>query len=199
VAIQRRYGASSVGARIRNQPSRPYLAAVGLAALALAGAGCGGDDEKSTATSPSTDAQTESAETEIPQTQTEATETTDAKEFEDKADTSGKGTGGAKSPEDQPGGAGDEVPASSQALLTGKGGKIAPDVVSVPPFLAISVELRSADGATYALQSGRKRLQVGADVKSRTTTFAGLRPGKALVLTGPQGKVTVVADAEPGP
>jgi hypothetical protein len=176
-------------------PSR-YLAAVALAALALAG--CGGDDEKKssdTDRAPST--ATETATTEA-KTETAKTEAGDDKQFEDKVKTT-EGTGGAKSPEDQPGGAGDEVPASSQALFTGKGGRITPDTISVPPFLAISAKLRSADGKSYTLKGGGRTLAVGGDIRERSTTFSGLRPGKAIVLRGPQGNVTVVADAEPGP
>jgi hypothetical protein len=179
--------------------SRSFFA-VGLAALALAAAGCGGDDEKSAATTETTSSggsPTKSVQTESPRTETESTETTGTQTGDDKG--GGNGTGGAKSPEDQPGGAGDEVPASSLAQFTGKGGKLTPSVVSVPPFLAIQVELRSADGASYALRAGTRRLEVGGDVKSRATSFGGLRPGKSLVLSGPQGKVAVVADAEPGP
>ena len=51
---------------------------------------------------------------------------------------------------------------SSQALFTGRGGRLTPRVVRVPPFIAIRVELRSADGATYAPlgQDGRAERDV---------------------------------------
>ena len=56
---------------------------------------------------------------------------------------------------------GDEVAASSQALFTGRGGKLSPRWSSVPPFIAIRVELRSADGGAYELRGGGKTLRVG--------------------------------------
>ena len=169
-------------------------AAAGLAALVLVAAGCGGDDEKDkagggpeTATEQTETTDTATAETAPPATETEPAET-------------GEDSGGTKAPgEDQPGGAGDEVPNSSQALVTGRGGRLAPAAVSVPPFIAITVELRSADGQDYALRGGGKSLAAGEGQNSATATFDGLRPGRKLVLSGPQGRVTVTANAEPGP
>ena len=61
------------------------------------------------------------------------------------------------SPEDQPGGAGDEEPARSLALLTGEGGRITPPTVRVPAFISIRVELRSGDGREYGLRFGDTR------------------------------------------
>ena len=106
---------------------------------------------------------------------------------------------GQPSPENQPGGAGDEVPASSQALITGRDGRLHPTVVRVPPFIAIRVELKSADGVEYELAGGGRDVKAGGEIQSASTTYDGLRPGKRLVLSGPQGKVTIEATAEPGP
>jgi hypothetical protein len=103
------------------------------------------------------------------------------------------------SPEDQQGGAGDEIPASSQALFTGRGGRISPRVVRVPPFIAIRVELRSADGERYGLAAGGRSVRAGGPVEGTSAVFDGLRPGKRLVLSGPGGRVVVEASAEPGP
>ena len=69
--------------------------------------------------------------------------------------------GGTGSPEDQPGGAGDEIPARSQALISGRGGRLSPRLVRVPPFISVRVELRSTDGARYSLRGGGKTLTVG--------------------------------------
>ena len=102
------------------------------------------------------------------------------------------------SPEDQPGGAGDEQPASSQALFTGKGGAVRPRVVRVPPFIAVRVELRSADGRAYRLRFGRRSIAVGRGRRSASSSFDGLRPGTRLVGTG-AGRVVIEASAEPGP
>lgn len=170
-------------------------AAALTAALALAVAGCGGDDESDkakgtdtqTTATQNTDTATETAETQPPATETEPSET-------------GEDNGGTEAPgEDQPGGAGDEVPNATQALVTGRGGKLSPRTVSVPPFIAITVELRSSDGRDYALRGGGKSLAAGEGENSATVTFDGLRPGRTLVLSGPQGRVVVSANAEPGP
>ena len=168
-----------------------------LAALALTA--CGDDegrveqDTASTTTSPSTTpTDTSPAETE--------TETERETETEQETDSGGSGgTGGASPGEEQEGGAGDEIGASSQALVTGRGGRLSPRVVRVPPFIAVRVELRSADGQTYELRARGRTLRADSDVSSASTSFAGLRPGKRLVLTGSSGRVVVEASAEPGP
>lgn len=102
------------------------------------------------------------------------------------------------SPEDRPGGAGDEQPASSQALFTGRGGRVRPGRVQVPPFIAIRVELRSGDGRAYWLRFGRRSVAVGGRRRSASHIFGGLRPGRRLVGTG-AGRVVIEASAEPGP
>jgi hypothetical protein len=104
-------------------------------------------------------------------------------------------------PEDQPGGAGDEEPARTLALFTAKDGRITPRVVRVPAFISIQVELRSPNGDKYALRFGDVTITAGGDLNSVSTTIDGLRPGKAIVGT-PQGqgnRVRVEATAEPGP
>jgi hypothetical protein len=162
------------------------LAAIGLTA-------CGEDEEGATTAQP-TSPEVTATET-APTTET-APQRTDTSE--DGTDTAEE-PGGGESPEDQPGGAGDEVPARSQALITGSGGRLSPRVVRVPPFISIRVELRSADGGDYALSARGRKLDAGGQLSAVSTTFAGLRPGKRLVLDGPQGRVVVEASAEPGP
>jgi hypothetical protein len=163
--------------------------------FALGLAACGDDEDGNGATGYGAGAKTEQTDTAT--TETTATETTGA-------ETGGEAEGGgakppSTSPEEQEGGAGDEVPASSQALVTGNGGKLSPGTVRVPPFIAIRVQLRSADGGEYALTGGGKTIKAGGEIESAGTTFDGLRTGEKLVLSGPQGKVTIVANAEPGP
>ena len=164
--------------------------AAAAAALALGLVGCGGDDDEEqpaadggqrsqttarTATGPSPDA--------APTTQAEPGGRT-------------KTTG----PEDQPGGAGDEEPARSQALLTGRGGRISPRLVRVPPFISVRVELRSADGREYGLRMAGRRLSVGGGSRSASTTLDGLRPGAAYLGRGSDAsRLRIEASAEPGP
>jgi len=94
---------------------------------------------------------------------------------------------------------GDEVPISTQALFTGRGGKITPRKIEVPPFIAVTVVLRSADGKSYGIEvpghgvitNGRAQLKL-----------AGLRAGDRYVLktTGATpAKLIIEANAEPGP
>lgn len=174
-------------------PMRP--AAVALVAVVLVVSGCGADDEDGGSKSGTATGGKgpPSARTGNGETKTGATDT----------DTAGKdATKPIASPENQPGGAGDEEPARTQAELTGRGGRIAPRVVRVPPFIAIRVELRSADGRTYELRLKRRALRADRDVAAATTDVAGLRPGKRLVaqpVNGAGNAVVIEASAEPGP
>jgi hypothetical protein len=173
---------------------RAALLALGCL-LVLVVAGCGGDDEGGGTTTETTPTVTEA----LTETETEVeTETETEIETETEVETQT-----STSPEDQPGGAGDEEPARSQALFTGRGGRITPPVVKVPPFIAIRVELRSADGQSYSLDFGSNKEVVTNDqIASASTLFPGLRPNQRLVgapVGGAGNRVTVVASAEPGP
>ena len=160
----------------------------------LALAGCGDDDEESAA----------GGETEQTQTQTETTgmETTEtvppptAEEPEPPTETEAE-----TSPEDMPGGAGDEEPARTLALFTGEGGRITPRVIRVPAFISIRIELRSADGREYGLEFDGETIQVSGGLGSVSTTIDGLRPGETVLgtPTGAGNRVRVEATAEPGP
>jgi hypothetical protein len=179
------------------RPSR-FSAALLATVFALGLAACGGDDEDGN--SPTGNG----AGSKTEQTDTAATDTTATETDAAGTETGGEAEGGgakppSTSPEEQEGGAGDEIPASSQALITGSGGKLSPGTVRVPPFIAIRVQLRSADGVEYELKGGGKTIKAGGEIETAGTTFDGLRSGEKLVLSGPQGKITVVANAEPGP
>jgi hypothetical protein len=180
--------------------TRKFTRIVAFACLfaALAGvSGCGGDDEGDS-TTPAATAPAETATTES----TAGTETED--EAEKPAETE---TEQAEEPEempggeDTPGGAGDEEPARTLALFTARGGRITPRVVRVPAFIAVKVELRSADGQTYALRFGDTTITAGAELSSVSTTIDGLRPGEAITgKPASQGNpVRIEATAEPGP
>ncbi len=164
-----------------------------LVALALSGAACGGDDDEEPSTTPEL-------------TETSATETTEsaptATETETEAEPPpAETTPPEESPEDEPGGAGDEEPARTLALFTARDGRITPRVVRVPAFISIQVELRSADGATYALRFGDTMITAGGDLSSVSTTIDGLRPGEAIVgrPRDAGNRVRIEATAEPGP
>jgi hypothetical protein len=173
----------------RQKFTRKLLAAA-LVACALSVSACGDDEETQTspAVTPTETEATESApaetETEV-ETEASATETTPPSE----------------SPEDMPGGAGDEEPARTLALFTARDGQIRPRVVRVPAFISIQVELRSADGATYKLTFGDVGLEAGGALNSVSTTIDGLRPGEAITgrPSGAGNRVRIEATAEPGP
>ncbi len=174
------------------------LAAVGLA-LTL---GACGDDEgrvsqepAGTETSQGTSTATTPTDTAPAETETAPAETAPGDAGAGLSDGHG---GGHAAPEDRPGGAGDEIPASTQALFTGRSGRISPRIVRVPPFIAVRVELRSGDGATYELSGAGKTLRA-AGGPAESVVFDGLRPGKRLALTGSGGRVIIEASAEPGP
>jgi hypothetical protein len=174
---------------------RPLRKFVFPALLALAIAGCGGDDDDS------------SAKSKLEVEQKVLTDTTST-QVEPKTETlpnDGNGNGLEKEPESQTGGAGDETPAQTLALFTGKDGRITPHVVRVPAYISVLVQLRGADDAGYSITFGDKNIRVSPGLSSAGTRFAGLKPGAKLVgqaTTGQgtdAGTVTISATAEPGP
>jgi hypothetical protein len=180
---------------------RRHLAPVVLALL-LAFAGCGGDDEEPAATTEAPPPTAEPAPTETEaeaETETGETEAEPDPEPEPEPEPE-EPAGPPASPEDQPGGAGDEEPAQSLALLTGENGRITPRRVRVPAFISIRVELRSKD-EEYGLRFRGATLRVSDGLGSASTTIDGLRPGEAVVgiPTGPGNRVRIEATAEPGP
>jgi len=160
----------------------------------LAFGGCGGDDSGGTTPTTAVGTDTTSTEATPTETQTEATPTGTSTEATPATPTE-------TSPEAMPGGAGDEEPARTLALFTGRGGRITPRIVRVPAFIAVQIELRSADGATYALRFGDTTLTAGGQFDAVSTTIDGLRPNEAIVGTpkGTGNRVRISATAEPGP
>jgi hypothetical protein len=160
-----------------------------LVAAALGAAGCGGDDEPASTTPAAT------AETETTATLSTPEETPTATSPTETIPTTGS------SPEDMPGGAGDEEPARTLALFTARGGQIRPRLVRVPAFISVQIELRSADGENYALRFGDVTIRAGGAINSTSTTIDGLRPGESIagVPQGAGNKVRISATAEPGP
>jgi hypothetical protein len=174
-----------------------------LSAVVLVLIGCGGDDEGDS-TSPAATAPAETATTEsTPGTETEQEAEKPAETETEPSERPEDVPGGDDVPggEDMPGGAGDEEPARTLALFTARGGRITPRVVRVPAFIAVQVELRSADGQTYALRFGDTTITAGGELSSVSTTIDGLRPGEAITgKPASQGNpVRIEATAEPGP
>lgn len=172
---------------------RLKLPAISVSLVFLALAGCGGDDEgagskSATGTDTTPGAPTAPAPAKDGQAQTQPPKKATPKRV--------------TSPEDQQGGAGDEEPARTQAELTGRGGRISPRTVRVPPYISLSVQLHSADRGTYELMLKGRRLRADRDVATATTEVAGLRPGRRLVarpVNGAGNAVVISATADPGP
>jgi hypothetical protein len=188
---------------VRPAAARRALTALVLALL-LAGAGCGGDDDEPAATTeaqPPPTAEPAPTETEETEAETEGTETEAREPGAEPEPTEPAPAEPPESPEDQPGGAGDEEPARALALLTGEDGRITPRRVRVPAYISIRVELRAEDGREYGLRFGDDTIRVSGGLSSVSTTIDGLRPGEAVVgtPTGPGNRVRIEATAEPGP
>ena len=162
-----------------------------LAAVAVVGlvSGCGGDDEEAEPApepAPVTTAR--------PPVTTPPPETTPAAPAPD-PDSEPR----TVPPEEQQG---DEEPIRSEAVFTGKGGRLTPREIRVPAFIAVRVILRGVDVGRdqgYSLRIGGKLLAVGHTRTLDDVQLSGLRPGKAYEGKSPQGNVRVVATAEPGP
>jgi hypothetical protein len=164
---------------------RPFVGICVLGLILLGSAGCGGDDEPKTAGAP------DKTSGPVTQTQAESTETV----------VEGTTTDRTSPEQEVPGGPGDEEPAYSQALLTGRNGRINPPLVQVPPYIAIRVELHSADGVPYGLRFGNAKLQTRAR-ETDSVLLGGLRPGRRVIGTpvgGGGNRVVISASAEPGP
>jgi hypothetical protein len=171
------------------------LAAASAAAAIVLAAGCGGDDEEGTETGAGPNQKPPTRTVTVPAATTPAEK--DTSTSKEKGEPARGGAG--KSPEDQPGGAGDEEPARSEVVLTGKRGQIGPGLVKVPPFVSVQVVLRSGDGKPYVAAFGKKILRAGLKGARDSATFDGLRPGKRLVGTSVSGRLVIEASAEPGP
>jgi hypothetical protein len=165
--------------------------------LMLALAACGGDDEPAGATA-------ERAQTEARTEAEERSETESATEADTESETESE-TEVPTSPEELEGGGGDEEPARTLALFTGRDGRITPRVVRVPAFISVRVELRSADGREYGLEfeneTTKVKVRVSGGLSSVSSTIDGMRPGEAIAgkPNGAGTRVRIEATAEPGP
>jgi hypothetical protein len=158
-------------------------AACALAAVALA-AGCGGDDED------------EPTEREPAATAPTAPQATRAEETAPPATEEGETTA---PPEENQGDPEAEEPVRVEAVFTGRGGRISPARVNVPPYIAVRVILRSADGRPYQLRVAGATLTVGPGNRSRSVQLDGLQPQARYTAAGNGQRFVISASAEPGP
>jgi hypothetical protein len=162
--------------------SRAGAVVLAAAAASMGLAACGGGGEKSTTSTTSTPA---------PEAATTTGKTSTTKPPQAHAPET------PTSPENQPGGAGDETPAHFDATFTGRNSSISPHQVSVGPYISVRVILKSSDGRRYSLRVNGKTLEAGG----AALTLPGLKPGQSYTLEQPAGGpgVKIVANAEPGP
>ena len=177
--------------------ARPW--ALAAAAAVLVGAPACGDDEEDAGDTTSADTPTRTVTVPVgePGTETAKSEPEGGTDTAPREEDTEAGSG--SSPEDQPGGAGDEEPNAAPVVLTGRGGRVGPLLVRVPPFIAIRVTLRSGDGKPYVVRFRRRVLKAGLKGGRSSATFDGLRPGRRLVGAAVSGRVVIEASAEPGP
>ena len=99
----------------------------------------------------------------------------------------------------EPAGGGGE-PIRAEAVVTGRGGRPTPPLIQVPPYIAVRLVLRSGDGRPYAVELGRRRLEVNGG-KTASASLRALAPGERYTARpGKGGKPAVIeASAEPGP
>lgn len=150
---------------------------------------CGGDDEESDAPAETTPTVTAPAPVTTPPP--EVPDSGDGKDPDTEPRT--------VPPEEQQG---DEEPIRSEAVFTGKDGRLTPREIRVPAFIAIRVILRSSDAGrdqNYTLEIGGQRLAIGHTATVAEVNLDGLPPNESYAGKSPQGNVRVVASAEPGP
>jgi hypothetical protein len=183
--------------------SRKRLAATAatLAACSVLAACGGGDDGQGAgqATAPASSATTAPAapsSTSAPapaQTQTTATAPAQT------TATAPAQTTATTSPEDQPGGAGDEEPARVPArFVLQADGSLQPATISVPAFLTIAVSVENRGDAAHQLEVAGAGVQVAAGQEA-TLTLEGRRAQRLDVLIDGAPKGVLVVGAEPGP
>jgi hypothetical protein len=103
------------------------------------------------------------------------------------------------SPEDQPGGAGDEEPARVPLEFTLSASGLKPSTISVPGFLGLELIVHNETSQPQRVTlEGSGTLDVPANDSARAR-FEGRRPGTYKVDAGPAGTAKVIVGVEPGP
>jgi hypothetical protein len=163
---------------------------IGAALLALAGCG-GGSKSASTGTT--------AAATPPPPSTNQLTQTVTPPTTPTQTATTPPKTQTTTSPASNSGGG--QTPIYTQVLFTGSGGDITPATVRVPPYIAVRVELKSGDGGSYGVTVNHHTLRVDSSTETATVQLSGLRPGAryAVEVSGAPERLSVVANAEPGP
>lgn len=108
----------------------------------------------------------------------------------------------AGSPEDQPGGAGDEEAARSEVIIEFSKDGLSPTEVRVPPFIQVVLVIRSTDGTEYDLSYVAPSSGGGANGTTEADfDIDGLRPGQEIEIEerNTNSRSKVVASDDVGP
>jgi len=153
-----------------------------LAVAALCG--CGGDEQTTSAPAPTPPA----AATETPAATPTATPSATATEGPT-----------PESPEDQPGGAGDEEEARVPVELTLAEGGITPPEISVPGFLALELIVHNELPVEVVVRlEDAMPIAVGPGETARAR-LEGRRPGRYRIDAGVAGKAVLITGVDAGP
>jgi len=205
--VGRRGGRATLG-RVRRPLRRPAALAL-LTALALSASACGGGNTGTgpaggpTASAP--DAPPPPTDATQPGTGPVTTPTTTGPAGTQTAPAGGGGGSGTGDGSGTGGGSGAgggaepvRVPAS---FTVASGGRLIPPTITVPPFLAVEVSVRSDDGKPHRLvvqTSPPQTLQVAAGRRA-AVRIAGLRAGRYPVTLDGRRAGALVAGGEVGP
>jgi hypothetical protein len=157
-------------------------------------AGCGGDDKEPSSTvdrvyrAPTT-GQTTPEDVQVNPAPTTPTETAPANPPPTTP----------TSPEDQPGGGGDEEPARTELEFRGTKSGVKPRQAGVAPYISVKVTLTSEDGSSHTLTIDGHTAKVGGTRTSAFFTLPGLRPGKSYRGTVDGKPLRILSTSEPGP
>jgi hypothetical protein len=159
--------------------------------VAAALAGCGGDDAAQTA-APSTPQPAPSAATETPAATATPTESATPEATTQPLP--------SVSPEDQPGGAGDEAAIRVPAEFTiSEGGAMTPQQVAIPAFFTIELIVHNKTSKRVTVRwVGEKVMSVEPGGKG-DVEVKGRKKGSWLVDASPAGQAVVITGAKPGP
>jgi hypothetical protein len=158
--------------------------------VAAALAGCGGDDSQTTSATPAPPPSSPTATTPPP--------TPTPTVLEPAATRQPSPT--ATSPEDQPGGGGDEEAIRVPAEFTiSPGLKISPQQISVPAFLQIEFIVHNKSDQPVDVIWVTGKVMTVQPHDNASTIVPGRKKGSYVVTASPGGDAVVVTGVEPGP